>query len=304
MTPGAEARSDEAGAGRAANHEGFFDIAAHLRGGLLRHSVRCRLVQGAASRHEDLMTKPDKAARLDQLLTARGLFDSRSRARDAIARGTVRVDGKVVTKAGAPVPESASIEVDDPAQAYVSRAALKLIAGLDHFGLSPAGLDCLDIGASTGGFTQVLLERGATHVTAVDVGHDQLDSRLRGDRRIANLEGVNARALDRADIGERQIGAVVSDVSFISLRLALPPALDLSEKGAWCLLLVKPQFEAGREAIGKGGILKDPALGPKIAEDLENWLNSLGLWQSLGVIPSPISGGDGNSEFLLAGRKA
>jgi 23S rRNA (cytidine1920-2'-O)/16S rRNA (cytidine1409-2'-O)-methyltransferase len=201
------------------------------------------------------------------------------------------------------VSPDVEIEIEDPAQRYVSRAALKLIAGLDHFGLSPEGLDCLDIGASTGGFTQVLLERGAGHVVAVDVGHDQLDRRLRDEPRIANLEGLNARALDAGHLGGRPIGAVVSDVSFISLRLALPPALELAAPGAWCVLLVKPQFEAGREAIGKGGILKDSALGPKIAEDLEAWLNSLGGWQSLGVIPSPISGGDGNQEFLLAGRK-
>lgn len=242
--------------------------------------------------------------RLDQLLTTRGLFDSRSRARDAVDRGTVMVNGKIVTKAGAMVAEDVAIKIDDPAQAYVSRAALKLIAGLDHFGLTPAGLDCLDIGASTGGFTQVLLERSAAHVTAVDVGHDQLDKRLRNDPRIKNLEELNARVLDRSHVGDRRVGAVVSDVSFISLRLALPPALDLAESGAWCLLLVKPQFEAGREAIGKGGILKDPALGAKIAADMAEWLNSLGLWASLGVIPSPISGGDGNQEYLLAGRKS
>jgi 23S rRNA (cytidine1920-2'-O)/16S rRNA (cytidine1409-2'-O)-methyltransferase len=241
--------------------------------------------------------------RLDQLLTARGLLDSRSRARDAIARGTVRVDGVVATKSGAMVSPEADVEVDDPAQRYVSRAALKLIAGLDHFGLSPAGLDCLDVGASTGGFSQVLLERGASHVLAVDVGHDQLDPRLRDDSRISNREGVNARALHAGNLDGRMIKAVVSDVSFISLTLALPPALELAVPGAWCVLLVKPQFEAGRAAIGRGGILKDSALGPKIAGKLETWLNSLGGWQSLGVIPSPISGGDGNQEFLLAGRK-
>jgi 23S rRNA (cytidine1920-2'-O)/16S rRNA (cytidine1409-2'-O)-methyltransferase len=241
--------------------------------------------------------------RLDQLLVSRGLFDSRSRGRDAIRRGTVKVDGVAATKAGALVAPEAGISVDDPAQAYVSRAALKLIAGLDHFSLSPEGLDCLDIGASTGGFTQVLLERGAGHVVAVDVGHDQLDRRMRDDPRISNLEDLNARALDADHLGARTIEAIVSDVSFISLRLALPPALELAASGAWCVLLVKPQFEAGRDAIGKGGILKDSALGPKIAGDLELWLNSLGGWQSLGVIPSPISGGDGNQEFLLAGRK-
>jgi 23S rRNA (cytidine1920-2'-O)/16S rRNA (cytidine1409-2'-O)-methyltransferase len=241
--------------------------------------------------------------RLDQLLTQRGLFDSRSRARDAIDRGTVTIGGKVASKAGAMVLPDVEIVIDDPAQPYVSRAALKLIAGLDHFGLSPEGLDCLDIGASTGGFTQVLLERDAAHVVAVDVGHDQLDARLRDDPRITSLEGVNARTLDATHLAGRQIRAVVSDVSFISLKLALPPALALAAPGAWCVMLVKPQFEAGREAIGKGGILKDSALGPKIAEDMAGWLNSLGGWQSLGVIPSPISGGDGNFEFLLAGCK-
>jgi 23S rRNA (cytidine1920-2'-O)/16S rRNA (cytidine1409-2'-O)-methyltransferase len=242
--------------------------------------------------------------RLDQLLIARGLFESRSRGRDAIQRGTVRVDGNVVTKAGMLTPPEAKITVDDPAQSYVSRAALKLIAALDHFELSPDGLDCLDIGASTGGFTQVLLERGATHVVAVDVGHDQMDRRLREDRRITNLEGLNARVLDADHLDERTIQAVVSDVSFISLKLAAPSALELAEAGSWCVLLVKPQFEAGRDNVGKGGMLKDPSSAPKIAEDLELWLNSLGGWQSLGVIPSPISGGDGNSEFLLAGRKS
>lgn len=242
--------------------------------------------------------------RLDQLLVTLGLFDSRSRGRDAIQRGTVRVDGKIITKPGVVVFPDAAIVVDDPAQNYVSRAALKLIAALDHYGLSPDALDCLDIGASTGGFTQVLLERGANHVIAVDVGHDQLDKRLRNDPRVSNLEGLNARTLARDNLDGRLVNAVVSDVSFISLKLALPPALGLAESGAWCVLLVKPQFEAGREAIGKGGLLKDPELGPKIAEDLQQWLNSLGGWQSLGVIPSPISGGDGNNEFLLAGRKA
>jgi len=242
--------------------------------------------------------------RLDQQLVTRGLFESRSRGRDAIQRGTVKVDGKAVTKAGLLVSADAEITVDDPAQAYVSRAALKLIEALDHFHLSPDGLDCLDIGASTGGFTQVLLERDADHVIAVDVGHDQMDPRLRTDERITNLEGLNARTLSSGNLDGRTIMAVVSDVSFISLKLAVLPALELAASGAWCVLLVKPQFEAGRERVGKGGMLKDPSSAPKIAADLEHWLNSLVGWQSLGVIPSPISGGDGNNEFLLAGRKA
>ncbi|MCF3640628.1 TlyA family RNA methyltransferase [Rhizobium sp. TRM95111] len=242
-------------------------------------------------------------ARLDQLLVSRGLFDSRSRARDAIARGTVRVAGAVVTKAGATVPQAAEIAVDDPASRYVSRAALKLAGGLDHFGLDPAGHCCLDIGASTGGFTEVLLERGAAHVTAVDVGHGQMHPRIADDPRVTNLEGVNARSLGRDTIGDRAIGCVVSDVSFISLKLALPPALSLAAPGAVCLLLVKPQFEAGREAIGKGGLLKDPAAGPVVAAAIEDWLQTAMGWTSLGLIPSPIAGGDGNQEYLLAGRK-
>ncbi|MDO6962685.1 TlyA family RNA methyltransferase [Rhizobium alvei] len=241
--------------------------------------------------------------RLDQLLTDRSLFPSRSRAADAIRRGTVRIDGQVATKPGQMVLPDAAIAIDDPAQSYVSRAALKLVAGLDGFSLSPSGRRCLDIGASTGGFTQALLERGANSVIAIDVGHGQMDAKIASDERVTNIEGLNARALTRQDIGEGPVGAVVSDVSFISLKLALPPALELADRGAWCLLLVKPQFEAGREAIGKGGILKKPAMGEKIAQDMAGWLNSLGGWRSIGVIPSPISGGDGNQEFLLAGMK-
>ena len=241
--------------------------------------------------------------RLDLALEARGLVQSRARARDAVLRGTVSVNGAIAKKPNQMVSDADAITLDDPAAHYVSRAALKLIAGLDAGGIAVMGKTCLDIGSSTGGFSQVLLERGAAHVVAVDVGHGQLDKRLRDDPRIANLEGVNARALALDHLGGRAIGAVVSDVSFISLKLALPPALALAARGAWCLLLVKPQFEAGRAAIGKGGILRDTALGPKIAGDMAEWLNSLGGWRSLGVIPSPISGGDGNLEFLLAGRK-
>lgn len=245
----------------------------------------------------------DKSLRLDQLLVELGLFATRSRARDAIQRGTVKVDGKPVTKPGQNVARTAKIAVDDPASAYVSRGALKLIAALDHFGLDVNGLTALDIGASTGGFTQVLLERGADHVLAIDVGHDQLHERLRNDARVTNKEGVNARALDFSHLDGRDIGCVVSDVSFISLKLALPPALAFAQKGAICALLVKPQFEAGREAIGKGGILRDPADGERIAEELRSWLETQPDWRALGLCPSPIEGGDGNREYLLAGKK-
>lgn len=245
----------------------------------------------------------DKNLRLDQLLVELGLFATRSRARDAIQRGTVKVDGKPVTKPGQTVPRAAKISVDDPASAYVSRAALKLIAALDHFELDVKGRTALDIGASTGGFTQVLLERGAAHVLAIDVGHDQLHETLRADPRVTNKEGLNARALELSHLDGREIDCVVSDVSFISLKLALPPALAFAQKGAICALLVKPQFEAGREAIGKGGILRDPKDGERIAEELRSWLETQAGWRALGLCPSPIEGGDGNREYLLAGKK-
>jgi 23S rRNA (cytidine1920-2'-O)/16S rRNA (cytidine1409-2'-O)-methyltransferase len=241
--------------------------------------------------------------RLDELLVRRGFFVSRSRSRDAIARGAVTVAGKVITKPGQVTPDDAEVVVDDPARLYVSRAALKLIAGLDAFKLDPKGATALDIGASTGGFTQVLLERGATHVYAADVGHGQIDEALAGDERVTNLEKLNARELCAEHLGGVVPDFVVSDVSFISLKLALPPALTLARPGAHCVLLVKPQFEAGRAAIGKGGILKDPSMGPQIADDLAAWLETQSGWRSLGIAPSPIEGGDGNNEFLLGGVK-
>jgi 23S rRNA (cytidine1920-2'-O)/16S rRNA (cytidine1409-2'-O)-methyltransferase len=240
--------------------------------------------------------------RLDQLLVSRGLFASRSRARDAVQRGTVKIGGKVVTKAGALFAVDAVIEIDDPAQDYVSRAALKLAAALDHFRFDPTGHRCLDVGASTGGFTEVLLERGAAHVTAIDVGHGQMHPRIAADPRVTNIEGKNARNLRAEDIG-RPATFIVSDVSFISLKLALSPALALAEAGSIAVLLVKPQFEAGRDAIGKGGLLKDPSSAPTVAAELQRWFVEDMGWTSLGLIPSPIAGGDGNQEFLLAGTK-
>jgi 23S rRNA (cytidine1920-2'-O)/16S rRNA (cytidine1409-2'-O)-methyltransferase len=240
--------------------------------------------------------------RLDQLLVTLSLFASRSRARDAIQRGTVTVNGKIVTKPGALFTEDAQISIDDPAQDYVSRAALKLVAALDHFDLDPRGQHCLDVGASTGGFTEVLLERGAAHVTAIDVGHDQMHPRVEADPRVTNIEGLNARNLTAGDISE-PFSFIVSDVSFISLKLALAPALALAEPGARAALLVKPQFEAGRDAIGKAGLLKDPSSAPAVASELERWFTEDMGWQSLGLIASPITGSDGNQEFLLAGIK-
>jgi 23S rRNA (cytidine1920-2'-O)/16S rRNA (cytidine1409-2'-O)-methyltransferase len=245
----------------------------------------------------------DSRMRLDELLVLRGEFATRSRARDAIERGAVRVDGEIAGKAGHSVSAGASIEIDDPARRYVSRAALKLIAGLDHFGLDPIGCVALDIGASTGGFTQVLLERGAAHVTAIDVGHGQFAPLLAGDPRVSLIEGLNARDLTAADTAGQAPAVIVCDVSFISLKLALPPALELAAPGARAVLLVKPQFEAGRAAIGKGGLLRDPETGKRIAEELRGWLDAMPGWRALGLCPSPIEGGDGNHEFLLAGVK-
>lgn len=247
--------------------------------------------------------KTDDRPRLDELLVRRGLYATRSRARDAVDRGAVTVDGAVIRKPGQAVAAMSEIAIDDPAARYVSRAALKLVAGLDHFGLDPAGSLALDIGASTGGFTQLLLERGAAHVVALDVGHGQLDASLRVDPRVTVIEGLNARDLSLADLDGRTPGFIVSDVSFISLTLALPPALALAAPAARAVFLVKPQFEAGREAIGKGGILKDSADGPRVAERLRLWLDSQPGWRALGICDSPVAGGDGNHEFLLGGVK-
>lgn len=235
--------------------------------------------------------------RLDQLLVARGLADSRARARDAILRGHVTVAGRSVDKPGLTVEENADLAISDPAAAYVSRAALKLVAGLDHFCFDVSHRDCLDIGASTGGFTEVLLLREAARVVALDVGHGQLHPRIAGDPRVSNIEGLNARDLTSADLPFRP-EVIVSDVSFISLTLALPPALMLARRPAIGVFLVKPQFEAGRHAIGKGGLV-DEATGRVAAERLRAWLDGRDGWRVHDLIPSPILGGDGNHEYLL-----
>ncbi|WP_208435137.1 TlyA family RNA methyltransferase [Bartonella phoceensis] len=241
--------------------------------------------------------------RLDILLVEKKFFTTRSRARDAIARQTVKVNGEIILKAGQIISHDAKIIVCDPAQNYVSRAALKLISALDAFPIVTKKVTALDIGASTGGFTQVLLERGAAHVIAVDVGHHQLDIRLSGKSTITLLEGLNIRDLKREHLGSHEIDLIVSDVSFISLKLALPSVLSLAKKGAQAVLLVKPQFEIGRKYLGKGGVLKDPLMAKKTAERLFDWLNLQRGWSAKGLLPSPIAGGDGNLEYLLFGEK-
>ncbi|MBD8893109.1 TlyA family RNA methyltransferase [Roseibium litorale] len=240
--------------------------------------------------------------RLDQHLVDTGHFQTRARARDAILRGTVSVDGALCLKPGQKVASSTVISVADPAAAYVSRAALKLIEGLDVYGIDPKGLICLDIGASTGGFTQVLLERGASKVHAIDVGHGQLHETIASHPDVRRRDGLNARDLTLEDLDGNRPQLLVSDVSFISLKLALPPALDLAAPGACGVFLVKPQFESGRENIGKGGLV-DPDVAEKTAAHLQDWLAGLPGWTAGDLVPSPVKGGDGNAEWLLSGYK-
>ena len=236
--------------------------------------------------------------RLDEALVARGLYTSRARARDAVLRGTVLVNGEPARKPSQNIYPEAVLSVADLAQAYVSRAALKLITALDHFSIPVKGRVALDIGASTGGFTQVLLEREARLVIAIEVGHGQMALE---DERIRLHEGMNARDLTRAEVPE-DVGLVVVDVSFIPLHIALMPALDLVAEGAHLVALIKPQFEVGREGVGKGGMVKDEAAHEKVCTDVAAFVAEQG-WRVLGVINSPMEGGDGNAEFLLVAAK-
>jgi 23S rRNA (cytidine1920-2'-O)/16S rRNA (cytidine1409-2'-O)-methyltransferase len=236
--------------------------------------------------------------RADIVLVERGFFASRARAQAAIAAGLVSVGGVRLRKASDEVADSAAIEAEAP-HPYVSRGGVKLAAALDAFALDPAGLACLDIGASTGGFTDILLKRGAAKVIAVDVGHGQLDPRLAADRRVVSLEGVDARALTPEHIGERP-GAIVIDVSFISQRLVLPHALKLAADEAWLVSLVKPQFEVGRADVVKGRVRSEAAL-ERACADVRACIEAQG-WTILGLIPSPILGGGGAREFLIAAR--
>jgi len=234
-------------------------------------------------------------ARIDRLLVDRGLFDSRAKAQAAIAAGLVKANGKVIAKAAEEVPADAVIEAT-PAHPYVSRGALKLVAAFDHFKVNPQGRVCLDVGASTGGFTQVLIERGAAKVYAVDVGTAQLHPSLRDNPRIVSLEQTDIRALDAATLDPKP-DLIVCDASFISLKLVLPAALKLAVRPAQLIALIKPQFEAGRAHVKKG-IVRDEAVRQAVCDDIVTLVESLG-GQLLGVAPSPITGGDGNVEYLI-----
>lgn len=252
------------------------------------------------------MSSPDrpkpKKIRADQLVLDRGLAPSRARAQALILAGKVMSADKVVAKAGQLVPSDAPLTLRAPDHPYVSRGGLKLAAALDHFALDPAGATCLDIGASTGGFTDVLLRRGAAHVFAIDVGHGQLDWSLRNDQRVTVLERTNARALT-ADLVPPTIGFIVCDASFIGLRTVLPAGLALAAPGACLIALIKPQFEVGRGQVGKGGVVRDPQLHSQVCDDITDWLNALPGWQVVGIADSPITGPAGNKEFLVVARR-
>ena len=238
--------------------------------------------------------------RADILLVERGLFESRAKAQAAIAAGLVTADGKPVRKPSDEIDEAAAISAV-PAHPWVSRGGLKLVAALDHFGFDPGGDICLDVGASTGGFTEVLLAFGAARVYAVDVGRAQLHARLRGDPAVVSLEETDIRMLDPARFDEPPEFATV-DVSFISLKLVLPALDRLMRRPAHLIALIKPQFEAGKANVKKG-VVRDPAVHAAVCDDIAAFVVSQG-WTVAGVIPSPIEGGDGNREFLLAAQRA
>lgn len=239
--------------------------------------------------------------RADLLLVEKGLFRSRNRAQAEIRAGSVFVGDRKIESANEMLDVGAALSLKQRANPYVSRGGLKLAHALDHFGVDPAGKVCLDVGASTGGFTQVLIQRGAKKVYAVDVGQGQLHASLKKDERIVSLEKTDARNLTRAEIIE-QPDVVVADVSFISLQVALPRALALAAPGATLIALVKPQFEAGRGNVGKG-VVRDTLTQREVVARTGIWLGAAG-WTVKGTTESPITGGEGNVEFLLCAEKA
>ncbi len=249
------------------------------------------------------MPRPSTRTRLDQLLVARGLAESRSRAQALVMAGLVYSGERRLDKPGALVAEDIELALRGRDHPWVSRGGLKLAAALDHFAIDPHGLTALDIGASTGGFTDVLLARGARRVYAVDVGHGQLAWKLRQDPHVAVLERTNARHLSRAQVPE-PIELIVCDASFIGLATVLPASLALAAPGAFLIALIKPQFEVGPGQVGKGGIVRDEQLREAVCERIRRFLAEQPGWTVLGLMASPIAGADGNKEFLIAGHLA
>ncbi len=241
-------------------------------------------------------------ARADQLLLDRGLAESRARAQALILAGLVFVGDRRIDKAGQSLAPDAALEVRGRDHPWVSRGGLKLDHGLCHFGWSVEGATALDIGSSTGGFTDVLLSRGAARVYAVDSGTNQLAWKLRQDPRVVVLEKTNARHLTAAEIGE-PVDVVVCDASFISLAKVLEAPLGFARPGARLVALIKPQFEAGREEVGKNGVVRDPAVHARVCGEVAAWLTAIG-WTVADTIPSPITGPEGNIEFLIGATRA
>ena len=245
---------------------------------------------------------PGKKQRLDQLLVERGLADSRAKAQALVLAGVVFSGERRLDKPGQGVPMEIPLEVREPAVPYVSRGGVKLAHALDHFGVDPKGLVALDVGASTGGFTDVLVQRGAARVYAVDVGHGQLDWTLRNNPKVVALERLNARDLTRAQVPE-PVDLITCDASFISLKVVLPAALRLVAPTAWLIALIKPQFEVGKGRVGKGGVVRDPALHQEVCAGIACWLEEEQGWLVQGITPSPITGPKGNREFLITASR-
>jgi len=243
-----------------------------------------------------------KKLRADQLLVTRGLAESRTRAQALIMAGAVFSGEKKIAKPGDTLAEDAPLEVRGKDHPWVSRGGIKLDHALSHFGLDVTGAIALDVGSSTGGFTDVLLTRGAEKVYAVDVGTNQLAWKLRQDDRVVVHEQTNARALDRSIIPE-PVDIIVCDASFIGLAKVLEAPLKLARPGAKLVALIKPQFEAGREEVGKGGVVRDPVVHDRVCAQARAWVESQG-WAVLGITPSPITGPEGNVEFLLGAQKS
>ena len=247
------------------------------------------------------MAKPTRL-RIDQLLVKRDPLLSRTRAQSLVMAGAVYAGSRRIEKPGELIAADSEIEVRKPDHPWVSRGGVKLDHALRHFAIDVAGSIALDLGASTGGFVDVLITRGAAHVYAVDVGRGQLAWSLRRSSRVTVLERTNARALDAELIPEAP-GIVVADLSFISLKVALPPALALAASGGRLVALIKPQFEAGRERVGKGGIVRDGSVHQAVCDDIRTWLGEVMGWRADGIVESPIRGAGGNREFLIAARK-
>jgi len=240
--------------------------------------------------------------RLDSTLILRGLVRSRSHGRDLIRRGFVVVDGTVERRASRPINGAHQVALTDDAPDYVSRGAEKLLAALEHFVFSCDGSSVLDIGASTGGFTEILLQRGAREVFAIDVGRGQLHAHLQDDPRVHNLEGVDARRLGDDHI-DHAVDALVCDLSFISVRKALPDPLMRVRRGGWAIVLAKPQFEAGPGVVDDSGVVRDAELRLRLAGDVADWIETQAGWRVIGTTPSPIAGGSGNEEYLIGAQR-